>query len=85
MSPTPEFLYTLRLVPRLRDDEAWTTDDETLVAKHFHHLQRLLDDGRLVLAGRTTDDDPLGLVTCASPTRRPPGSWGRPTPPWPAA
>jgi uncharacterized protein len=62
MSPTPEFLYTLRLVPRLRDDEAWTTDDETLVAKHFHHLQRLLDDGRLVLAGRTTDDDPLGLV-----------------------
>ncbi len=43
MSPTPEFLYTLRLVPRLRDDEAWTTDDETLVAKHFHYLQRLLD------------------------------------------
>jgi uncharacterized protein YciI len=61
---TPQWLYVLKLVPRLHDDKAWTKDDERVIGEHFRHLQRLVAERTVVLAGRTTEagDRTMGLV-----------------------
>ena len=57
-----QFLYVLRLVPELLDESNWTEQKEAIVGEHFARLQGLLAEGRLILAGRTLDDNPQGLV-----------------------
>jgi uncharacterized protein YciI len=37
-------------------------DEIEQVAAHFDHLNRALNDGRLLFAGRTTGDKPYGLI-----------------------
>lgn len=63
-APRPQFLYVLRLVPRLHDEAAWQDTDRQAVARHFAHLKQATADGLVLLAGRT--DEPLartfGLV-----------------------
>jgi uncharacterized protein YciI len=60
----PQFLYVLRLVPRLHDDAAWTEADKNAVSQHFRRLQQATSEGRVILAGRTTEpgDQTFGLV-----------------------
>ena len=48
-----EFIYKLILVDRLFQEENWTSDDEAIVGEHFAHLQNLLKEGKLILAGKT--------------------------------
>lgn len=50
-----QFVYVLRLVPRLHDDAAWTEADQAAVTRHFEHLRRATADGKVVLAGRTLE------------------------------
>lgn len=38
-----------------------TEQERALVVRHFEHLKRLLQSGELVLAGRTSDEDPIGI------------------------
>jgi uncharacterized protein YciI len=59
-----QFLYVLRLVPRLHDDGAWTDADNAAVSRHFGHLKQATAGGRVILAGRTTEpgDKTIGLV-----------------------
>jgi uncharacterized protein len=59
-----QFLYVLRLVPRLHADAAWTEADNAAVSRHFAHLQQATAAGRVILAGRTTEpgDRTFGLV-----------------------
>ncbi len=59
-----QFIYILRLIPRLIDDSSWTENDEKIIEKHFKILKDLKDDGRLILAGRTLnkDEDNFGIV-----------------------
>jgi uncharacterized protein len=52
---TPQFLYVLRLAPRLHDDKAWTPADEQAVGRHFAYLQEALARRQLILAGRTSE------------------------------
>ncbi len=59
---TVQFLYILRLVPRLLEESAWTEDDKLVIERHFEHLKGLLAEERLILAGRTLVKNPLGLV-----------------------
>jgi uncharacterized protein YciI len=60
-SPAPsapklkQFVYVLRLVPRLHDDQAWTAADNAAVGRHFAHLQAATKEGRVILAGRTLE------------------------------
>jgi uncharacterized protein YciI len=64
-APKPkQWLYVLRLTPRLHDDKAWTEADNKAVAAHFAHLQAATKAGTVVLAGRTTEsgDKTMGLV-----------------------
>jgi uncharacterized protein YciI len=60
----PQFLYVLRLVPRLHDDKAWTPADEAVIGRHFNHLKAAAERGQVILAGRTQEagDKTMGLV-----------------------
>lgn len=59
-----EWLYLLRLVPRLHDDKAWTADDNATLGRHFAHLKAATAQGHVVFAGRTMEpgDRTFGLV-----------------------
>jgi uncharacterized protein YciI len=59
-----QYLYVLRLAPRLHDDAAWTEADKAAVSQHFQRLQQATAAGRVILAGRTTEpgDKTFGLV-----------------------
>jgi uncharacterized protein YciI len=59
-----QYVYVLRLVPRVHDDAAWTEADKAAVSQHFQRLQQATAAGRVILAGRTTEpgDKTLGLV-----------------------
>ena len=57
-----QFLYILRLQPELRGQSNWTEQQEKAVGEHFNRLKGLLAAGKLILAGRTLDDNPQGLV-----------------------
>lgn len=63
-APVQQFLYVLRLTPRLHEDAAWTDADKAAVSRHFEHLQRATAAGKVVLAGRTSEpgDKTFGLV-----------------------
>lgn len=62
--PTPQWVYVLKLVPRLHDDKAWTKDDERAVGDHFKRLKQLTAERTVILAGRTLEpgDQTFGLV-----------------------
>jgi uncharacterized protein YciI len=59
-----QFLYVLRLVPRLHDKKAWTKDDAAAVESHFTRLQQATGSGQVIFVGRTAESDEktFGLV-----------------------
>ena len=68
--PTPEpgkpkeFIYVLRLVPRLYDDKNWTKEDNAALHQHFIRFQEAIKSGQLILAGRTKEpgDKTFGIA-----------------------
>jgi uncharacterized protein YciI len=50
-----QFIYVLRLVPRLHSDSAWTKDDEAVLTRHFARFKDAIETGELILAGRTQE------------------------------
>lgn len=50
-----QFMYVLRLVPRLHDDSAWTDADKAVTGRHFAHLTAATKAGQVILAGRTME------------------------------
>jgi len=52
-----EFLYTLKLNPRLHGNNSWAEQDEQIVREHFQKLKDLTEQGIVILAGRTTRED----------------------------
>ena len=59
-----QFIYVLRLVPRLHADSAWTKEDNAVIERHFVRLQEAAKSGQLILAGRTSEpgDKTFGIV-----------------------
>lgn len=57
-----QFLYQLKLVPSLVDQACWTEKENSIVQHHFEVLQNLQEEGKLLLAGRTLNTDPMGFV-----------------------
>jgi uncharacterized protein len=54
--PKPkQFIYVLRLVPRLHDDSAWTKEDEMAIGRHLTRFKHAIEKGELILAGRTKE------------------------------
>ncbi|MBC8479786.1 MAG: hypothetical protein H8D46_04920, partial [FCB group bacterium] len=60
----PQFLYQLKLIPRLLDESNWTEEENRIVEKHFRHLKNLVKNGVVLHAGRTSlmDEDGFGIV-----------------------
>ena len=57
-----QFLYQLKLMPSLVDQTNWTERENAIVQHHFEVLQNLQEEGKLLLAGRTLNTDPMGIV-----------------------
>ena len=64
-----QFIYVLRLVPRLYADSAWTKEDEAVLKRHFTRFQEAIKSGQLILAGRTSEsgDKTFGIAIFEAP------------------
>jgi uncharacterized protein YciI len=58
------YLYVLRVAPQLQDDSKWTDKHKVAAGKHVERLQKATAEGKVILAGRTTEalDKTFGLV-----------------------
>lgn len=56
-----EYIYILKLVPRLYDQKNWTEEDNKIVSEHFIRLKRFCDEGKVVTAGKTDREDIFGF------------------------
>ncbi|MGG3914869.1 YciI family protein [Bacillus sp. es.034] len=52
-----EFIYVLKLIPRLHKEESWTGKDEGIVQRHFTRLKEMTESGVVILAGRTLNEE----------------------------
>jgi uncharacterized protein YciI len=59
-----QFIYVLRLVPRLHSESAWTKEDNMVLSRHFTRFQHAIETGELILAGRTKEpgDKTFGIA-----------------------
>ena len=64
LAKTQQYLYMLRVAPVLQDEAKWTDKHKAAAVKHFERLKKAAADGKVVLAGRTTEalDKTFGLV-----------------------
>ncbi|WP_078382224.1 YciI family protein [Sutcliffiella halmapala] len=61
---TKQFIYVLKLIPSLLNQDNWTKKEEEIVGRHFAKLQALLKEGKLIMAGKTLglDENTFGIV-----------------------
>jgi uncharacterized protein YciI len=59
-----QFIYVLKLVPRLHDDKAWTDADKAVLSRHVANFKSATASGQLMLAGRTLEpgDKTFGIA-----------------------
>jgi uncharacterized protein YciI len=64
-----QFIYVLKLVPRLHADSAWTKEDNAALERHFVRFQQAAKSGQLILAGRTSEpgDKTFGIAVFEAP------------------
>ena len=64
-----QFIYVLKLVPRLYADSAWTKEDNAVIKRHFVRFQDATKSGQLILAGRTSEpgDKTFGIAIFQAP------------------
>ncbi|MEH7385301.1 YciI family protein [Bacillus sp. JJ1521] len=56
-----EYIYILKLIPRLQEAQNWTEEDHGIVTDHFIRLKKFCDDGKVILAGKTDREDEKGF------------------------
>jgi uncharacterized protein len=63
-SQKQQFIYVLHLEKSMQDTTAWTPEKMKIVDAHFARLQKMLEDGKLILAGKTSTplDKTFGIV-----------------------
>lgn len=59
-----QYIYVLKLVPRLHDDNAWTEADKAVLQRHVANFKAATERGQLLHAGRTMEaaKDTFGLA-----------------------
>ena len=64
-----QFIYVLRLVPRLYSDANWTAEDNAVLGRHFNRFKDAIKSGQLILAGRTNEpgDKTFGIAIFEAP------------------
>lgn len=63
-SKRQQYVYVLKLTPRMQVANAWTDTENGVIGRHFARLAKATDSGQVILAGRTTEalDKTFGLV-----------------------
>ncbi|QVK17574.1 hypothetical protein KHQ81_12045 [Mycoplasmatota bacterium] len=56
-----EYIYVLKLIPRLYYEKNWTADDQQIVTEHFLRLKRYCEEGKVITAGKTDREDKKGF------------------------
>ena len=64
VSKRQQYVYVLKLTPRMQAATAWTDTENGVIGQHFARLAKAADSGQVILAGRTTEalDKTFGLV-----------------------
>ena len=64
-----QFIYVLRLMPRLHSDAAWTNEDKVALDRHLARFKHAIETGELILAGRTREsgDKTFGIAIFEAP------------------
>jgi uncharacterized protein YciI len=64
-----QFIYVLRLVPRLHSEANWTAEDNAVLERHFNRFKDAIKSGQLILAGRTNEpgDKTFGIAIFEAP------------------
>jgi uncharacterized protein len=57
-----DYIYLLRAVRVEMATQGPTPEEGAILGQHLAYLQKLADEGALVVAGRTLDAPPLGLA-----------------------
>jgi uncharacterized protein YciI len=59
-----QYVYVLKLTPRMHQQSAWTDAENAAVGQHFDRLAKATEAGQVILAGRTIEapDKTFGLV-----------------------
>lgn len=57
-----EYIYVLKLIPRLHEEKNWTKSDEDIISQHFLRLKKFCEEGIVFTAGKTVDDKGFGIV-----------------------
>lgn len=59
-----QFVIMLRVTPQFYDQAKWTAKENAAVNKHFERLKQATAEGKVILAGRTTEtlDKAFGMV-----------------------
>jgi len=66
----PQFLYRIKPTRQAMLADGPTEREASIVDRHFRYLQRLLDAGVVLMAGRTlsTDERAFGIVVFTAPS-----------------
>lgn len=59
-----EYIYILKLIPRLYDDNNWTEEDNLMIDKHYNRIKTDFYNNKIIHVGRTIDpaNGGFGLV-----------------------
>ncbi|MDZ5472420.1 YciI family protein [Bacillus sp. 31A1R] len=56
-----QFLYKLKLKTIYLNNENWTEKEEEIINRHFLRLKKYTEEGKVILAGRTLNEDNSGF------------------------
>ncbi|MDD3712253.1 MAG: hypothetical protein PHZ28_02020 [Candidatus Izemoplasmatales bacterium] len=58
------YVYVLKLIPRLLDDNNWTDEDNLIIDKHYNRIKTDYFNNKIIHVGRTVDptNEGFGLV-----------------------
>ncbi|MGD9761314.1 MAG: hypothetical protein AB7U52_02625, partial [Candidatus Izemoplasmatales bacterium] len=58
------YIYILKLIPRLFDDNNWTDSDDLIIEKHFNRIKTDYFNNKIIHVGRTINpaNDGFGMV-----------------------
>ena len=61
---TQQYVYMLRVVPRLHDQSKWTQKEMAATMQHLERLKQAAASGQVIQAGRTSEalDKTMGMV-----------------------
>lgn len=60
------FIYFLKLENGKKTNDVWSEAETTVVQAHFERLQKATEEGIVILAGRTDEASPTGIVVFKS-------------------